>query len=53
MKILEIIVLLKKEEKEIVEKKLQEAIDEVNKIVKLNVPLGISVDFGTRYSDIH
>ena len=34
-------------------KKLNESIIEVNRILKLNVPLGISVDFGKKYSDIH
>ena len=32
---------------------LQEAIDETNKELQLNVPLGISVDFGHSYADIH
>jgi hypothetical protein len=32
---------------------LQEAIDETNERLKLNVPLGISVDFGHSYADIH
>ena len=35
------------------EKDLKDAIEEVNKKVKLNVPLGISVAFGTDYSAIH
>ena len=34
-------------------KKLNESIIEVNRILKLNVPLGISVDFGKDYSQIH
>lgn len=36
-----------------VREKLQSAIAEVNEEVKLNVPLGISVKFGTNYSDTH
>ncbi len=32
---------------------LLKAIEEVNQIVNLNVPLGVSVDFGYRYSDVH
>lgn len=32
---------------------LQEAIVETNEALKLNVPLGISVDFGYSYADIH
>lgn len=35
------------------EKKLKDAIEAVNNIVKLNVPLGISVEFGTNYAQIH
>ena len=34
-------------------KKLNESIIEVNRILKLNVPLGISVDFGKSYDKIH
>lgn len=34
-------------------KALEEAIETVNNIIKLNVPLGISIDFGTSYSQIH
>lgn len=30
-----------------------DAIKRVNEQVKLNVPLGVSIDFGLRYSDIH
>lgn len=33
--------------------KFLESIEEVNNQVKLNVPLGVSIDFGQRYSDIH
>lgn len=36
-----------------VEQILLEAISEVNKNIKLNVPLGVSVDFGENYSQIH
>lgn len=34
-------------------RKLNEAIEAVNNMVKLNVPLGISIDFGPKYSSIH
>ena len=44
---------LKETEQEIVRKKLTDSISKVNNIVKLNVPLGISVDFGKDYSQIH
>lgn len=44
---------LLKESKEVVRSKLNLAIDKVNKRIKLNVPLGISIDFGYRYSEIH
>ena len=44
---------LKETEQEIVRKKLLDSIERVNNIVKLNVPLGVSVDFGKKYSDIH
>lgn len=40
-------------EKEKVIDKLQTSIREVNEEVKLNVPLGISMDFGHNYADCH
>jgi hypothetical protein len=40
-------------EKEKVIDKLQASIREVNEEVKLNVPLGISMDFGHNYADCH
>jgi DNA polymerase I-like protein with 3'-5' exonuclease and polymerase domains len=40
-------------EKEYVKYQLGQAIDSVNAIVKLNIPLGISVDFGVNYADCH
>ena len=49
----EIAFYLKETEQEIVRKKLLDSIERVNNIVKLNVPLGVSVDFGKKYSDIH
>lgn len=36
-----------------IEKILRDSIDAVNKKIKLNVPLGISVDFGKNYAEIH
>ena len=44
---------LKETEQETVRNKLLKAIEKINNSVKLNVPLGISVDFGKKYSDIH
>lgn len=44
---------LKKGEEEAVRKLLLEAVEEVNEILSLNVPLGVSVDFGENYSIIH
>ena len=44
---------LKETEQEIVRKKLLDSIERVNNIVKLNVPLGVSVDFGKSYDKIH
>lgn len=49
----EIVIYLLKNNKEKVEKILNNSIKEVNNKVNLNVPLGISVDFGDRYSKIH
>ena len=45
-------VLLKGQEEQR-EKDLKDAIEEVNKKVKLNVPLGISIDIGDNYAGIH
>lgn len=44
---------LKEFEQDIVKKKLLDSIEKVNKTVKLNVPLGVSVDFGKTYADVH
>ena len=41
------------EDKDKVENILKEAIKETNEEVKLNVPLGISIDFGDNYAQIH
>lgn len=41
------------EDKEKVKKILQDSISELNTIFKLNVPLGISIEFGNNYSEIH
>ena len=49
----EIAFYLKETEQEIVRKKLLDSIERVNNIVKLNVPLGVSVDFGKSYDKIH
>ncbi len=39
--------------KEAAERVLRQAMEEVNEELKLNVEIGISVDFGKRYSEIH
>lgn len=44
---------LLKGEEPTVEKILKNSIQEVNQIIKLNVPLGVSVAFGDSYSAIH
>jgi len=49
----EIIFPVKKGEEECTKIKLLQAIDEVNEQLKLNVKLGISIDFGNNYSEIH
>jgi len=49
----EIIVPLLKGEEDKVRNTLLTCIDEVNKEIKLNIELGISVDFGNTYAEIH
>lgn len=44
---------IKKGQEEETKEKLNLAIQQVNDMLKLNVPLGISMDFGLKYSDIH
>lgn len=44
---------LLKEDEEKVKQALLDAIEETNKQIVLNVPLGISIDFGINYSEIH
>lgn len=44
---------IKKGQEEETKEKLNLAIQQVNDMLKLNVPLGISMDFGTKYSEIH
>lgn len=44
---------LKKDQQDWVANQLKEAIQAVNDMVKLNVPLGISVDFNVNYAEIH
>ena len=39
--------------KEICEKHVNNAVEEVNQEVKLNVTIGCSIQFGERYSDCH
>lgn len=49
----EILFRLKVEDKEEVKEKLNNAIKQVNEEIKLNIPLGISMDFGQNYADCH
>ena len=42
-----------KEEQELIKEKLNKAIELTNKALCLNVPLGISIDFGVNYADCH
>ena len=49
----EVMFLLKKIEQEDVKEKIIVSVAEVNGKVKLNVPLGCSIDFGMNYSLIH
>jgi len=49
----EILFRLKKGTEAEVTEKLNEAIKEVNNEIKLNVPLGISMDYGNSYADCH
>jgi len=49
----EIALYLKKEDKETVRNHINEAMEEVNRELRLNVPISVSVDFGTNYSQIH
>lgn len=53
MKNLEIMLVVPKEKKEELEQVLKDAIEDANKELKLNVPLGISVDFGKNYKEVH
>ena len=49
----EIILCIKKGSEEKCKQLLQQAITNVNKALKLNVQLGVDIQFGQRYSDIH
>lgn len=49
----ETIILNPEGEEDMLRNKLNQFIGEVNDEIKLNVPLGISMDFNKRYSDIH
>lgn len=49
----EILFYLKEGEEENISNILKESMEKVNKIVKLNVPLGCSIDFGKNYADVH
>ena len=47
------LIYFKKEYKEEVKKKLDEAVIDMNKELQLNVEIGISISFGDNYADCH
>lgn len=49
----EILFKTTQENKEYIKYQLNQSIDSVNAIVKLNVPLAISMDFGNSYAEVH
>ena len=49
----EILFKTREEDKELIKIKLNSSIKKVNEEIKLNVPLGISMDFGQNYADCH
>jgi DNA polymerase I-like protein with 3'-5' exonuclease and polymerase domains len=49
----EVIVLVKEGEEQTTQRKMEAAIDLLNEELQLNVPLGIDVQFGKTYADIH
>ena len=49
----EVVIPLEKGREEEIKQTIQEAITAVNDAVKLNVPLGVSVDLGINYAQIH
>lgn len=49
----EVAFYLKKEDMETTKKYVNDAMEEVNKELRLNVPISVSIDFGINYSQIH
>jgi DNA polymerase I-like protein with 3'-5' exonuclease and polymerase domains len=49
----EILFRLSQDSKEVITDKLNESISQVNEEIKLDVPLGISMDYGQNYADCH
>lgn len=49
----ELMLYFKKEHKDTVEKILRESMEKVNELLKLNVKITISVDFGVNYATVH
>ncbi len=49
----EVIVLVEEGEEQTTKRKMEAAIDLLNDELQLNVPLGIDVQFGSTYADIH
>lgn len=49
----EVALYLKKDDREETKEKVLDSMEEVNKELKLNVPIKVSIDFGVKYSEIH
>ena len=49
----EVAMYLKKEDKEFVRTSIEQAMEDVNKELQLNVSISVSIDFGKKYSEIH
>ena len=53
MKNLEILFYFNPKDKDKITKILLESMEVINKNIKLNVPLGCSIDFGKDYAEVH
>jgi hypothetical protein len=50
---MEIVLIFKEENKELVREALLQAMKETNETLKLNVEINISIDFGYNYAEVH
>jgi DNA polymerase I-like protein with 3'-5' exonuclease and polymerase domains len=50
---MEILIPLKKEDKELVKNIVKQSMLKVNEELKLNITINISVEFGTNYAETH